>query len=197
MAWTPPNTFVNGVVADATEVNENFADVATYAEEVAAAYAGRWATIRRVDGYLPTTAITLMLASTSAGSVAAGASTAHPGAFGWVCDPDDFTVPGHGTTQLRLRGSIFTNLVAPGVDITFDLRPVSGYAGASGNQAIINTLGSVVADSAFTMPSTGTQEGDPFSVPTAGIYAVTATSSGSVAAGSLSQAIVEIQARVA
>lgn len=32
MAWTPPNTFVNGVVADATEVNENFTDLAAYAD---------------------------------------------------------------------------------------------------------------------------------------------------------------------
>lgn len=196
MAWTPPNTFVNGTIADATDVNENFTDVATYSEEVAAAYAGRWSTVRRVDGYLPTTAITLMLATTSAGSAGAAASTAHPGAFGWVCEPGDYTVPGYATPQLRLRGTIFTNLVAPGVDITFDMRPVTGYAGSSGNQAIINTLGSVVADSAFTMPSVSTQNGDAFDVPAAGVYVVTATSSGTVAAGSLSQAIVEIQARV-
>lgn len=37
MAWTPPNTFVNGTIADATDVNENFTDLAEYVDDAAAA----------------------------------------------------------------------------------------------------------------------------------------------------------------
>lgn len=96
-------------------------------------------------------------------------------------------------TDLRLRATIFTNSVVPGINFTFELRPITGYGGGSGSQAFISTIGSAATGATLTTADDDTS--DPFAIPTSGLYVVAATASGTIAAGSLAQAIVEIQAR--
>lgn len=113
-------------------------------------------------------------------------------------DPADYTVADR-TTVFRLRALILNNLVAPGVNFTLGLYPVTGWTSTASNTMDVSTVGSAVVGSGFTInappasTSTGAVSTD-FSLG-AGYYIVGATLSGAAAAGSRPGFNVQLQVR--
>lgn len=126
------------------------------------------------------------LIPTTGSSVAAVPQAAHSNAF--YLDPADFAITGR-TTQFRLRVSAVTNAVAPAVSITFGLRSVSTWGGASASIPTVATIGGsdVLPTAVLTTPgaTTATSVVSPAGTLTAGWYVVAGTFTGTSAAGSI------------
>lgn len=118
---------------------------------------------------------------------------------GFYLDPAEVTA-GTRANKLRLRAQCATNSVAPTVNFTFGLYPISAFGGGSNQVPYINTLGTVVSGStiAFNTPSASTQtdsnSGD-FTWPAAGWYSFGVVVSGTVAANSIPSFLVKLQYR--
>lgn len=104
------------------------------------------------------------------------------------------------TVQTRMRVSCLTNAVAPAANFTVGIYPVSATAGTSGNQPIVNTLGTVLASSTvlFTAPALTTASQGvtaDIAMPSSGLYAVAVVISATMAAGSVVSIIARLQER--
>jgi len=101
-------------------------------------------------------------------------------------DPVDFAVSGK-TARYRLQAQVLTNAVAPGVNLTFGLYPVSTVKGAAGGITFnVGTVitGSTVAINAPAKESLNQGNSGDFTAPAANFYVIGCVVSGTTAASS-------------
>lgn len=119
-------------------------------------------------------------------------------AYTFRLDPADFTA-GPRTTKYRIRASLATNAVAPGITLTFGLYPLTLAPGAS-SAANTYTLGTVVSGStvAFASQAANTDASNvssDFTAPAAGRYVLAVAYSGTSAAGATQDWGADLQVR--
>lgn len=133
----------------------------------------------------------------AAGEAATGGASTGLCAF-WF-DPADWQVAAR-TTQIRVRGELVTNAVAPGAStvFTFGCYPVATWGGASNALPTVATFGTVsVACPAISNPAANTAthvEATPVNAPAAGWYVLACVLSGAAAAsGAVETMVAELQ----
>lgn len=142
---------------------------------------------------------TLVLNQDSSVAAAAAVPVDATKALPIYIDPADYTANAR-TNKFRVRFQIVANAVAPTVNFTAGLYPVSTWGGASGNQPTVATIGTVVSGStaAQNTPSASTayqvNSGD-FTAPAAGWHVLAVALSGSAAANSLEYLVAILQHR--
>jgi hypothetical protein len=138
-----------------------------------------------------TAAATYLLTFGNATNATNGAAiTASP-----YLDPADYAVEGK-TTRYRLRAQVLINAVAPAVNLTFGLYPVSTVKGAAGGITFnVGTViaGSTVAINAPAKESLNQGNSGDFTAPAANFYVIGCVVSGSTAASSWINASCQLQ----
>ena len=161
-----------------------------------------WRAVTTRSGFFSSAAATNTYIIGFAASVGAGAvGGASTGLCAFWFDPADHQVAAR-TTQIRIRGELITNAVAPGAStvFTFGMFPVSTWGGTSTNVPTVATAGSVVLTcptiNAPTADTASHTEATPVTAPSAGFYVLTCQLSGAAAAvGALEVLLVELQVR--
>lgn len=104
---------------------------------------------------------------------------------GFPFDPTHYAERGK-LTKLRLILGIITNLVAPGVNFSASLVPITGIGGASGAAPTITAVGAALVTTTLLAPAAASAVRGyaETNAPAAGHYALALTLSGAQAAGS-------------
>jgi hypothetical protein len=108
--------------------------------------------------------------------LAAGAGSALATQRAFYIDPADHAASPRAA-KWRLRFGSITNAVAPGVTMTLGLYPVTGWGGASGSNAIVQTVGTVTSGSTVAIATPGAssvvqQVTSDFVIASAGWYSL-------------------------
>lgn len=127
----------------------------------------------------------------SSGNLAVASAGSGYGAF-WF-DPADIDAK-----FVRVRLVVLTSTIAPAVNFTATLSPVTSLNGGSNTRPGVATLGTAVASAVINTPAaSGSVKADSASAaaPAAGLYVLTIAWSGTTAANSQVDGSVEFQAR--
>lgn len=125
-------------------------------------------------------------ATYSLGEAGGGNVAGSLGAYGTLrLDPADCPALLGKTAKLRVRGRVVTNQVAPAVDFTFFLKPVTSWT--SGANPIPNALGAALGTATIAAPAAASAveaRGAAFAFPAAGDYVLLVAYSATTAVGS-------------
>lgn len=146
-------------------------------------YRGLGEDIRAAAVWVSTTTANTYILHTQAATAITAANSAF-GAF--YLDPADYAISGY-TTKLRLRSWVLTDSVAPAVNLTVGLYPVTAFGGGSNVLPLISTIGAAIASSTYTTPGASTQtktDAADVTFPTAGWYCFAYAPSGTTATNS-------------